>query len=117
MPSFEDREAGAIATLVILVLFIPAVVLLVMLFLTAWAVALGEHNIHARLWGWLSHTHQDSAGHTRFTPANWTYLYFLGLVTVSLGYQIGEGVYALGRELAQGMRSNDERAKKKADVV
>lgn len=87
----EDRQFGAIAILGLgFALIIPVVTLLGTLIVTAWAVMLGTHNVHATFWGWLSDHHTNARGQTVWSVASWIWQYYVVIVSTYIAYQLCE---------------------------
>lgn len=88
--SFDDRQAAAFVTGMLVLFGVPVLVCAPLLFLTAWVVVLGGHP-HVMLWGWLSDTHvNEITGAKHLSPATWLAAYPLCVASVYIVYQLCE---------------------------
>lgn len=86
-----DRQVFAALGAVILGLIaIPAVICLGSLFVLAWLWAAGVHGGHGMVLGWLSTKGIDKHGHVVWGVGRIVPLYFLGVVSAYLLYQVCE---------------------------
>lgn len=91
VPSLEDRQAGvALVGFFVFCVGLPALAVLGSLLVTGWATALGAHDAHGLGLGWLSDRYPKSHGGYVYEPSTRILLYYLGVITTYIGYQVLE---------------------------
>lgn len=91
MKAIEDRQWAALAVAVLFgSILVPAVISLGSLFVLAWLWAAGVHGGHGMILGWLSTKGVDEHGHVVWGVGRIVPLYFLGVVSAYLLYQVCE---------------------------
>lgn len=102
MGDVTDRQWIAVGVAFLLgAIGIPAVVGLGSLFVLAWLWAAGVHGGHGMILGWLSSKGVNAHGHTVWGIGRTVPLYFLGVVSAYLLYQVCEllaGAFRLFRD-------------------
>lgn len=102
MGRMKDRQVfAALAAVILGLIAIPAIIGLGSLFVLAWLWAAGVHGGHGVILGWLSTKGVDKHGHVVWGVGRIVPLYFLGVVSAYLLYQVYEltaGAFRLFRD-------------------
>lgn len=102
MKKIVDRQWAALGVALLFgSILVPAVICLGSLFVLAWLWAAGVHGGHGMVLGWLSTKQVDRHGHVIWGVGRIVPLYFLGVVSAYLLYQVCEltaGAFRLFRE-------------------